>query len=733
MTTSAKDFHRLSAVFPADYFDGGLPVDHDWINDPSANGDDGSPAPVIADANSKRSGGPNEGSYFVGWGDDANSGNFNRGLVALAQNTDYIDNILNKKIAIPQRADAAAPGAPVSSLSFSADTYIEGWSTDAASIDRLFSIVNDEDEEIIVGGSKVRITTLTGPGPSDVWASGSFTATVSPAIPTGVAYRVYYAVAGRLAALPRDAFTSIKVRGAEEVSAKVENLFRLLQGNNYEWDTTPWEGSTSIYSLVHRGLHQLYSRTSVYTAEVPIKEQIIGNYSTSLNTAGSGAWFYLTGPGIAGTHSVDSFDYGDLYCDPFSAVWKALTTTSLDGNYTQFGMSLSDPLNTTVGYLFLGQRKSGATAAEMSAEGGKAPGFAAFMAGANTYHDYTATDLFTRIDGQTACTVSISGDDVQVVTGDSNTYFASGSFPNYKTGIAEGTDIIVLQNVSDPTKMRAYVVTTVVSASTIKCRALDGGSPADFTGNCKLIRWVRPYCLVGDGAPQFREYAVDAANKVLLRNFMVLQPPKNHTSATVDALDTRYNGAANAYFGALDNTATSKALAWGGYYHSGTSPGGGMYYFSYHLAGNGDINAAHVHGGKGFSHDYYHYNILSSTEVEIFVDVAANPTLDIKTTGTVNLKFTNIKRGQVFYLYFRRKVGDYYYDPDQTIDFGSGAADSENDGSLTIVVEGSSDSTYQLPTPGPSDEMHIFKCEFVWWIAGSSRYLVIRHEAVVPA
>lgn len=729
MTTSAKDFHRLSAVFPADYYGGTLPADHDWINDPASNGDDGFAALIIADANSKRLGGPNEGTYFVGFGDDANAGNFNRGLAALAQNTDYIDNILNRKIAIPQRADAAAPGAPVSSLNFSAGTYIEGWSTDAASIDRLFSIVNDDDEEIIVSGSKVRITTLTGPGPSDVWASGSFTATVSPAIPTGVAYRVYYGVAGRLASLPRDAFTSIKVRGAEEVSAKVENLFRLLQGNNYEWDTTPWEGSTSIYSLVHRGLYGLYSRDPVYIAEVPRTDVLGGVYPTALDTAGSGAWFLLTGPGMCGLHSTDGMSYADLYTDGFAAIWKAVTDASLESNYVQSGMSVSDALNTNIGFLYLGQKKSGATAAEMSGAGGLAPGFASFFAGAVNIHDSAAAGLYTRIDGNTACTLSVSGDDIQVVLGATTSYFTSGLSPNIKSGIAEGTDMLLIQRNSD-SSVRTYIITEVVSSTTVKCRALDGGSPADFTGACKVLRWIRPYYMVGDGATQFREWALDATNDIKLRNFMVLQPPKNHASAFIDALDSGYNGAANAYFGAATKDSTTKALVWGGYTLNGTT-GQGSYSFPYYLAGNGDVLCSHVVASKGFS-QYTFYHDITDTSTEVLdASVLPNHMIDINTTGNINLQFTNLKKGSEFHLYFRRRPGSYAYAAAQYINFGAAAPEDEDSNVLTLLVEDGLSGTYILPPPGVSDEIHIFKCTVLFWgFSNTPKYLIISHESV---
>src|ERR1019366_8535747 len=85
MTTPV--FHRLTVPT---YF-GGLPSNFDYIN----NAGSGTPA----SADGQRADGINQGTYFVAFTDDGTSKNVNRPAMALAQNTDFIDNILHADLA----------------------------------------------------------------------------------------------------------------------------------------------------------------------------------------------------------------------------------------------------------------------------------------------------------------------------------------------------------------------------------------------------------------------------------------------------------------------------------------------------------------------------------------------------------------------------------------------------------------------------------------------------------
>lgn len=207
-------FHRLTV--PSYY--GGLPGGYDYIN----NAVSGTPA----NANSVLPSGPNSGSYFVGFGDDGTSANANRPHKALSENTDYLDDLLHRDIAVPQRTvDTVAGGGGVSSIVLTGPVFIgsPGTPNTAAGINTFVSILDENDNEIIgAGNTQCMATAITGGTVGTNFSAGNVTLTVSPAIPAGKTYRVYYATRGNLATLPVDALTSIKVRGAQEVSAQLE-------------------------------------------------------------------------------------------------------------------------------------------------------------------------------------------------------------------------------------------------------------------------------------------------------------------------------------------------------------------------------------------------------------------------------------------------------------------------------------------------------------------------------
>jgi len=138
-------FHRLTAnPIGYDPFPGG----YDFINDPAANGNAGVPA----NADGKKVGGPNDGTYFVGFGEDATSADANRGFKALAQNTDELDNYMRRPLAVPARTANVTAVAPVSSILLpdASGVFVAGASSAIPeTLQTLFEILDDSDNEII--------------------------------------------------------------------------------------------------------------------------------------------------------------------------------------------------------------------------------------------------------------------------------------------------------------------------------------------------------------------------------------------------------------------------------------------------------------------------------------------------------------------------------------------------------------------------------------------------------
>lgn len=113
--------HRL--VTPT--YSGGLPGTHDYINDPVANGDPGAPAP----ADGKKAAAPapgdqNEGTYFVAFSEPAQAEHVNRGLQALAENTDFLDDVVHRDVAVPATFTVAFGHGGTSSFVLPGDVFV---------------------------------------------------------------------------------------------------------------------------------------------------------------------------------------------------------------------------------------------------------------------------------------------------------------------------------------------------------------------------------------------------------------------------------------------------------------------------------------------------------------------------------------------------------------------------------------------------------------------------------
>lgn len=222
-------FHRLT-VNPAGY--DAFPGGYDFINDPAANGDAGVPA----NADGKKAGGPNDGTYFVGFGEDATSSDANRGFKALAQNTDELDNSMRRPLAVPTRSANTTAVAPVTSILLpdASGVFVAGASSAIPeTLQTLFEVLDGNDNEIIdpATGVKCVVTAAVGVPPfalGDGFSLGTVTLTITPAIPTGTVYRTYYGKKSNLRDMPVDTFTVIKVRGAQELPAGFEDFQKMI-------------------------------------------------------------------------------------------------------------------------------------------------------------------------------------------------------------------------------------------------------------------------------------------------------------------------------------------------------------------------------------------------------------------------------------------------------------------------------------------------------------------------
>lgn len=189
-------FHRLSVP---GYF-GGLPGGADYLN----NATSGTPA----QADGQKATGANAGTYFVGFAEDGTSGAWNRGLKALGENTDILDNWFHRDLAEPQVATGLNGLGVTTSIVLTGPAFVgvSGTTNDVTGIATFITLVDSSDNEIYNSGILCQVTAISGATPGGGFSTGNITLTVSPGIPIGVAYRVYYSTRMNLSTVPSDAF-----------------------------------------------------------------------------------------------------------------------------------------------------------------------------------------------------------------------------------------------------------------------------------------------------------------------------------------------------------------------------------------------------------------------------------------------------------------------------------------------------------------------------------------------
>lgn len=205
--------------------------------------------------------GPNVGTYAVAFGEDASSSNANRGLRAVLENTDYLDDLFHRDIAIPLVTSVTvAGGGGDPSIVLPAGTFVGDVLT--YPINMLFELVDSQDRELInnTTGNKIYVASIAGAAIGDGFSAGLVTLNFSENVPAGTVYKVYYSSRGNLATMPVDSLSYIRVRGAQEVGAEVEKVLMKLHGGsqawNANWDITIHDVSLSVDTLGVYRIHE---------------------------------------------------------------------------------------------------------------------------------------------------------------------------------------------------------------------------------------------------------------------------------------------------------------------------------------------------------------------------------------------------------------------------------------------------------------------------------------------
>lgn len=135
-------------------------------------------------------------------------------------------DLVSKELATPTRSSLVTPGSPVASVTVPLGTFL-GDAT-GYPLDMLYRIVDSSDRAIYNGASRVQVTSISGATIGDDFSTSTFNLNLTPSIPSGQQYRVYYHTKTTMGALPIDSLTFNRVFGlyADGVAANITSLWK---------------------------------------------------------------------------------------------------------------------------------------------------------------------------------------------------------------------------------------------------------------------------------------------------------------------------------------------------------------------------------------------------------------------------------------------------------------------------------------------------------------------------
>lgn len=546
-------FHRLT--IPS--YTGGLPGGFDYIN----NAVVGTPAP----ADSAKAGGPNSGTYFLGFADDATAVNTNRGYKALAENTDFLDNLLRRDVASPMMASGTAGGGNGGSFTLTGPGVwigIGGTPNTPDGINTFVEITDALDDEIIVGGTQCRVTAIAGGVPGGLFSGGNIVCTIVPAIPDGQQFRIWYALRSNLASLPVDAFVNSKVRGASNLSEPAEDLFLSLHGGGLAWNDL-W--TSTIYDLSLGGLNERYRRQAGLVVTTPPDSWM----ATALSAAGAGAWFNRDGVAITGFSRATVT--ANAYLDPANALFAAKMQ---DNNTIGAGVA-------SVGFASYGSR--GSTPSRTTWQAAHALFLGLDQMNQATFQGGGLSP--SHIPDGTLVNLTFGGGNGTATLQDAVTYWFVNT-GTLTTNLGAGYTYVEL-TWAGPHGTRPYLyLCKLVAADHLQLLNLDGTAPSTFAGSGS-IKILDPNFVVGDGG------SAPGGSDRIGSNLFWSAGVSNDLGTTSSNVTARFYGRFDS-----ENPGSQPVVEWGGFHYLTTDIGGAGFKRHGALRSNGgaDFNDITVSG-----------------------------------------------------------------------------------------------------------------------------------------
>ena len=601
-------FYRRTA--PA-YF-GGLPAGYAYINNLLSG------TPAFADG--AKGSGPNAGTFYVAFGEDATSSDANRPADALATNTDALDDLLHRDIALVVRTTDTGPtGSPTPTVTLTGPGIFLG--NAGAQLKDLFHVTDANDDDIDVAGTKVLVQSFTGGTIGTGFSSGNITLTFNVSIPTGTTYHIYYGTRTNWATFPSDGLTMTRIRGAVDVDAQVEELFRLLHGNGEAWNAA-WD--STVWDLTAGGLDARYRRSTTGVAG-------------AFNVAGSGGQITRDGPAPSVLSQVSSRLQPDEFLGGWAAHLRDIGAQRSSGALGSWG--------------FVADTHRWQTAGELAS----APSLGGFLSiwrrDAAPISSSPASGLgyWTYIPaGVTGTVTALANGLYRIVLDATNSpYFwktDTGTAGNpIRSAMALNQDML---SITAGGQAVAVVLlsfdTTDVNARTALVTAVDGGNIPGYNPGpttVSAVQWVSPLFYASNGAATSKNSldVPSSGENLPAEGVYCVTPPLVVDVHTTDAAFKQYTPASASYFGAgtTDDAAYTPVLSWGAYNSRVASAYGAQWVRAGSLNSDGSVQATH------YEHTALIMNLSGSNQT-LNLDISKNDTFYIRVTGGSTISQINL-------------------------------------------------------------------------------------------
>lgn len=578
-------FHRLTS---ASYF--GAPL-FDKLNDPVGGGS-GVGIATPADTGAKV-GGVYDGVYFLAGQETLTSFNINRGMHALAENTDFLDDVVHGDLVTITFASALSAGdASITVSGAVTNVFVGNGGESAAS---LFVLINDNLSPIYdpATGNRIVVASITGATLGTGFsAANPITLNFSATVPNGVTYIIIYGERGSLATQPNNIVSSFMPALA----------------------TTP----VPVGDIIRGGLDARYRNATTASAAI-------------LNTAGAGGIITRDGPAPA----VDADDSTNLFYDPIGACWKAFSSENAGGTF---------PVGRTTGLGFV-HYVSDRFGNEVEEEG-PAPSIGSF---ASVWpHDHVGTfagiNPRTQVNPTRVAALNPGGAGATLVQLHAADFFFDGS---NESAVNVGYDLLEIIRASGAVEV--YCITQLITGNARRCTVatLTGASPVFPSDEVVTVRWITTKFWQGPSVGYKWQQEIGGVEPVLL-GAMVVQPSVYVSSNDYDDLPPT--------FGAISTAKAASALRWAGFDYAVVSTSGhsGIQNRFISVAlygalnGDGSISAAkrsdfgllqrrtdyRTVGGGGPTNVFLTPHNYSQAEV-LFLDGANAVTVDLTTNGYI--------------------------------------------------------------------------------------------------